>query len=127
MTTKNGIEATTKKAMTAVADRLPQLGPENISRAKENSSWANWFWTADIGHIHHDERRGVTWQVIDKGKVRCIRVWDYHYCYGSLAIQAESMRLVNLEVEIDPYAVVVSLNTKLSPDISEDSTEQEVS
>jgi hypothetical protein len=126
MMTKNEIEKTTKKAITAVADRLPELGPENITRAKENLSWANWFWTAKIGYIHHDERRGVTWQVVDKGKVRCIRVWDNHYCYGSLAIQAESMRLVNLVVEIDPYAVVVPLNSHSSRDTSEDPTEREV-
>ena len=124
--TKNEIEKTTKKAITAVADRLPELGPENITRAKENLSWANWFWTAKIGYIHHDERRGVTWQVVDKGKVRCIRVWDNHYCYGSLAIQSESMRLVNLVVEIDPYAVVAPLNSHSSRDTSEDPTEREV-
>ena len=90
----------------SVADRLPNLGAKQLALAKSKTSWAAWFWDAEVGFIHHDESVGVTWQVVDEGKVRCIRVWDDAYCYESLAMMRASMQLVDLEVELDPYAVV---------------------
>ena len=90
----------------SVADRLPNLGTKQLALAKSRTTWAAWFWDAEVGYIHHDETVGVTWQVVGKGKVRCIRVWDDAYCYEGLAMMRASMQLVDLEVELDPYVVV---------------------
>jgi hypothetical protein len=99
-------ETTMTTTNASVADRLPNLGAKQLALAKSKTSWAAWFWDAEVGFIHHDESVGVTWQVVDEGKVRCIRVWDDAYCYESLAMMRASMQLVDLEVELDPYVVV---------------------
>ena len=103
MIAKNEKTTTTNAS---VADRLPNLGTKQLALAKSKTSWAAWFWDAEVGYIHHDETVGVTWQVVGKGKVRCIRVWDDAYCYEGLAMMRASMQLVDLEVELDPYVVV---------------------
>ena len=105
---KNEIKLTEKETKT-VAERIPELSAKQKSLAalRENADWANWFWTAPVGYLHDDRDRGVTWLVAGKGRVRCIRVWDWAYCYEALAIMTASMRLVDLKVEIDPFAVVV--------------------
>ena len=89
-----------------VADRLPELSDKQIALAKSKINWAAWFWKAEVGYIHHDETAGVTWQVVDEGKVRCIRIWDDTYCYEGLAMMRASMQMVDLKVELDPYIVV---------------------
>ena len=103
---ENNEETTMTTTTASVADRLPNLGAKQLALAKIKTSWAAWFWEAEVGFIHHDESVGVTWQVVDEGKVRCIRVWDDAYCYESLAMMRASMQLVDLEVELDPYVVV---------------------
>ena len=99
-------EKTTTTTNASVADRLPVLGTKQLALAKSRTSWAAWCWEAEVGYIHHDETVGVTWQLVDEGKVRCIRVWDDAYCYEGLAMMRASMQLVDLEVELDPYVVV---------------------
>lgn len=106
MMMENNEETTMTTTTASVADRLPNLGAKQLALAKSKTSWAAWFWDAEVGFIHHDESVGVTWQVVDEGKVRCIRVWDDAYCYESLAMMRASMQLVDLEVELDPYVVV---------------------
>ena len=106
MIMENNDEKTMTTTSASVADRLPNLGAKQLALAKSKTSWAAWFWDAEVGYIHHDESVGVTWQVADEGKVRCIRVWDDAYCYESLAMMRASMQLVDLEVELDPYVVV---------------------
>ena len=104
---KNEMKSTEIETKT-VAERIPELSAKQKSLAalRENADWANWFWTAPVGYLHDDRGRGVTWLVAGEGRVRCIRVWDSAYCYEALAIMAASMRLVDLEVEVDPFAVV---------------------
>ena len=106
MIMENNEKTTMTTTSGSVAGRLPNLGAKQLALAKSKASWAAWFWDAEVGYIHHDESVGVTWQVVDEGKVRCIRVWDDAYCYESLAMMRASMQLVDLEVELDPYAVV---------------------
>ena len=106
MMMENNEEKTMTTTSAIVADRLPNLGAKQLALANSKTSWAAWFWDAEVGYIHHDESVGVTWQVADEGKVRCIRVWDDAYCYESLAMMRASMQLVDLEVELDPYVVV---------------------
>ena len=109
---ENNEETTMTTTTASVADRLPNLGAKQLALAKSKTSWAAWFWDAEVGFIHHDESVGVTWQVVDEGKVRCIRVWDDAYCYESLAMMRASMQLVDLEVELDPYVVVTPHNPR---------------
>ena len=106
MERENNEKTTMTTTSGSVAGRLPNLGAKQLALAKSKTSWAAWFWDAEVGYIHHDESVGVTWQVVDEGKVRCIRVWDDAYCYESLAMMRASMQLVDLEVELDPYVVV---------------------
>ena len=104
----------------SVADRLPDLGTKQLALAKSKTSWAAWFWDAEVGYIHHDETVGVTWQVVGKGKVRCIRVWDDAYCYEGLAMMRASMQLVDLEVELDPFVVVTPYTPRPAPESSQE-------
>ena len=104
----------------SVAARLPNLGTKQLALAKSKTSWAAWFWDAEVGYIHHDETAGVTWQVVGKGKVRCIRVWDDAYCYEGLAMMRASMQLVDLEVELDPYVVVTPYTPRPTSEASQE-------
>ena len=104
----------------SVADRLPNLGTKQLALAKSKTSWAAWFWEAEVGYIHHDETVGVTWQLVDEGKVRCIRVWDDAYCYEGLAMMRASMQLVDLEVELDPYVVVTPYTPRPTSEASQE-------
>ena len=104
----------------SVADRLPNLGTKQLALAKSKTSWAAWFWDAEVGYIHHDETAGVTWQVVGKGKVRCIRVWDDAYCYEGLAMMRTSMQLADLEVELDPYVVVTPYTPRPTSEASQE-------
>ena len=104
----------------SVADRLPNLGTKQLALAKSKTSWAAWFWDAEVGYIHHDETVGVTWQVVAKGKVRCIRVWDDAHCYEGLAMMRTSMQLVDLEVELDPYVVVTPYTPRPTSEASQE-------
>ena len=124
---KNEMKLTERETKT-VAERIPELRAKQKSLAalRENADWANWFWTAPVGYLHDDRGRGVTWLVAGKGRVRCIRVWDTAYCYEALAIMAASMRLVDLEVEVDPFAVVVPYDPGPSKGASADVGGQEV-
>ena len=118
MIAKNEKKTTTTNA--SVADRLPVLGTKQLALAKSKTSWAAWFWDAEVGYIHHDETVGVTWQVVGKGKVRCIRVWDDAYCYEGLAMMRTSMQLVDLEVELDPYVVVTPYTPRPASEASQE-------
>ena len=117
MMMENNEETTTSAS---VADRLPDLGTKQLALAKSKTSWAAWFWEAEVGYIHHDETVGVTWQLVDEGKVRCIRVWDDAYCYESLAMMRASMQLVDLEVELDPYVVVTPYTPRTVSEASQE-------
>ena len=113
---------TKTNATPSVADRLPDLGPRHLAVAKSRTDWATWFWGAEQGYIYTDESTGVTWQIVEEGKVRCIRIWDDDYCFENLAMMRATMQLVDLVVEIDPYAVVspytAQLPTEAKPETS---------
>ena len=106
MKMRNEMKTTTEERMTGVADRLPELGSEQLEQARKNMSWAAGFRQDNIGHIHHDKTCGVTWQVVRDGRVRCIRVWDDDWCYESLAMMIASLEMAKIEVELDPYVLV---------------------
>ena len=124
---RNEMKTTTEERMTGVADRLPELGSEQLEQARKNMSWAAGFRQDNIGHIHHDKTCGVTWQVVRDGRVRCIRVWDDDWCYESLAMMIASLEMAKIEVELDPHVLVIPLVPDVSsPEMSSKTSSTEV-
>lgn len=127
MKMRNEMKTTTEERMTGVADRLPELGSEQLEQARKNMSWAAGFRQDNIGHIHHDKTCGVTWQVVRDGRVRCIRVWDDDWCYESLAMMIASLEMAKIEVELDPHVLVIPLVPDVSsPEMSSKTSSTEV-
>tara|TARA_B100000427_G_scaffold84483_1_gene69121 strand:- start:5018 stop:5410 length:393 start_codon:yes stop_codon:yes gene_type:complete len=116
----------TMNEITTVTDRLPDLSRRQLAEAKSRTDWATWFWGAAKGYIYADESTGVTWQIVEEGKVRCIRIWDDDYCFENLAMMRATMEMVDLEVEIDPYAVISPFSAQPSEEATSDTSGVEV-
>jgi hypothetical protein len=127
MKMRNEMKTTTEERMKDVASRLPELGIEQLERARKNTSWANRFRHDNIGYIHDDKTCGVTWQVVRNGRVRCIRVWDDEWCYESLAMMIVTFEMADIEVEVDPHVLVTPVvPTTPSPMMQPEPLESEV-
>ncbi len=94
---------------TSVTDKLPDIDAKGQARARSKAaSWAMPFWDVPIGYIHEDDA-GVIWQVVNRGTLRCLSVWDHAYYYETLASMVLALQEVGLTVEVDPYTVILQL------------------
>ena len=94
---------------TSVTDKLPDIDAKGQAHARsKTASWAMPFWDLPIGYIHADAA-GVTWQVVNRGTVRCLTVWDDAYYYETLASMALSFQEAGITVDIDPYTMILQL------------------
>lgn len=94
---------------TSVTDKLPDIDAKGQAHARSKAaSWAMPFWDVPIGYIHEDDA-GVMWQVINRGTVRCLSVWDHAYYYEILASMALCFQEAGITVEVDPYTVILQL------------------
>ena len=94
---------------TSVTDKLPDIDAKGQAHARSKAaSWAMPFWDVPIGYIHEDDA-GVMWQVINRGTVRCLSVWDHAYYYETLASMALCFQEAGITVEVDPYTMILQL------------------
>ena len=114
MSTNNQTEIITKNESTLtlntnVGDKLPTIDAKGQAYARSKAaSWAMQFWDLPIGYIHEDDA-GVNFQVINRGTVRCLSVWDDTYYYETLALMILSFQEAGISVEIDPYTMILQL------------------
>ncbi|MCH1511650.1 MAG: hypothetical protein L7S54_03585, partial [Candidatus Thalassarchaeaceae archaeon] len=53
------------------------------------------------------EQSGVFIQRVTEETVRCVAVVDHSFCYSSLAWMRASFEAAGIEVQVDPYTVVI--------------------
>jgi len=95
---------------TTVADRLPELNEEDANNAVSHQqlSWAHGFMeNYNDGVTHFMKDVGVNLQKVTADTVRCVAVVDHPYCLSSLAMVALAFERAGIELQVDPYTVVI--------------------
>ena len=93
-----------------VADRLPSLGEAKIQRLSnhEYRQWAHGFMTKYVdGECNWFPNHGVNIQRVNEDTVRCVSVTDHSFCFDSLANMRVTFESAGIEVQLDPYTVVI--------------------
>jgi hypothetical protein len=101
---------TTVIAELVVSDRLPPLDEEEnaLGSNHHNRQFAHGFMGDQRdGEAHFFDKIGVNIQRVNKDKVRCVSVVDHPYCYRSLAFMRVTFEAAGIEVQLDPYTVVI--------------------
>ena len=94
----------------AVNYRLPNLDEETTQEMgdHEHRQWAHgWMAGHYDGQSHFFDQSGVTIQRVPEDTVRCTAIVDHPYCYSSLAWMRASFEAAGIEVQVDPYTVVI--------------------
>ena len=101
------IEQETKDA---VINRLPPL-EEDVQQEMadhEHRQWAHgWMAGHQDGQSHFFDKSGVYMQRVNEDTVRCTAIVDHPFCYASLAWMRASFEASGIEVQVDPYTVVI--------------------
>ncbi len=94
----------------AVNHRLPNLDEETVQGVgdHEHRQWVHgWMAGHHNGQGYFFEERGVFLQRVTEETVRCVAVVDHPFCYEVLARMRASFEAAGIEVQVDPYAVVI--------------------
>ena len=101
---------TTTNEMSTVADRLPPLDEEEMQWATSHHyrQYAHGF-MADHkdGQATFFHKLGVNFQRVDETMVRCVSVVDHPFCFTRLASMKVTFESAGIEVQLDPYTVVI--------------------
>jgi hypothetical protein len=93
-----------------VADRLPELEEvdANYAVSHQQLSWAHGFMDDHKdGQMFIMRDCGVHLQKVTEEAVRCIAVVDHSYCFLTLAMVTLAFERAGVEIQIDPYTVVI--------------------
>jgi hypothetical protein len=93
-----------------VADRLPGLDEVDANNAVSHQqlSWAHGFMdNHKDGQMHHIKDCGVHLQRITEEAVRCVAIVNHPYCFTTLAMVVLAFERAGVEIQIDPYTVVI--------------------
>ena len=94
----------------AVNHRLPNLDEETVQEMgdHEHRQWAHGWMAGHLdGQGYFFEQSGVFIQRVTEETVRCVAVVDHSFCYSSLAWMRASFDAAGIEVQVDPYTVVI--------------------
>ncbi len=106
-----------------VADRLPELDEVDANNAVSHQqlSWAHGFMDDHKdGQMHYIKDCGVHLQKVTEEEARCISVVDHPYCFSSLAMVVLAFERAGIELQVDPYTVVIPYEPREEGDIEED-------
>tara|TARA_B100000902_G_scaffold229276_1_gene217595 strand:+ start:111 stop:464 length:354 start_codon:yes stop_codon:yes gene_type:complete len=99
--------------MTIIAEKvneiIPELGKIDSESAVTHSSltWAHGFMDNHLdGQIYFIRSIGVTLQRVSENRARCIAVVDHPYPLTGLAMLKLTFETANIDLEIDPFAVI---------------------
>ena len=111
-----------KEEKTTVADRLPELNEEDANNAVSHQqlSWAHGFMkNYNDGVTHFMKDVGVQLQKVTEDTVRCVAVVDHPYCLSSLAMVVLAFERAGVELQVDPYTVVIPYEPREEEDTEE--------
>ena len=112
MTETTQIEQDTEDA---VNYRLPNLDEETTQEMgdHEHRQWAHgWMAGHYDGQSYFFDQSGVNIQKVTEEVVRCTAIVDHPFCYSSLAWMRASFEAAGIEVQVDPYTVVIPYTPK---------------
>ena len=93
-----------------VAERLPELDEEEVSMALSHQqlAWCHGFMNNHKdGQMFYLESCGVHLQRVNETESRCVALVDHPYCYATLAMMALSFEKAGIDLQVDPYTVVI--------------------
>jgi len=93
-----------------VTDRLPKLDEEHASMALSHQqlSWCHGFMdNHKDGQMFFVESCGIHLQRVNETASRCVAVVDHPYCYSTLAMLTISFEKAGIDLQVDPYTVVI--------------------
>jgi len=99
----------------AVNHRLPNLDEETVQEMgdHEHRQWAHgWMAGHRDGQSHFFDKSGVFIQRVTEDVVRCTAIVDHPFCYASLAWMRASFEAAGIDVQVDPYTVVIPYTPK---------------
>lgn len=98
----------TKKEL--VKGKMPHLDEEDLAwvREHERRQWAH-KWMAGLvdGQVHWFGSDGIMMQKVDEATIRIISVTDHEWCYRGVAFMRATFEAVDVEVQLDPYTVIM--------------------
>ena len=115
-------EENDNEVKTTVADRLPELNEEDANNAVSHQqlSWAHGFMdNHKDGQMHYIKDYGVHLQKVTEEEARCVAVVDHPYCLSSLAMVALAFERAGVELQVDPYTVVIPYEPREEADTEE--------
>ena len=98
-----------------VCDRLPKLEKvwDEHAKSHEMLSWAHQFMLDHkYGQVKFLNNVGVNLQKVNDSTVRCIAVVDHPDCFVGLSCLKSTFETAEIEIEIDPYALVIPYTPK---------------
>jgi len=93
-----------------VTGRLPELDEEHASMALSHQqlSWCHGFMdNHKDGQMFFVESCGIHLQRVNETASRCVAVVDHPYCYSTLAMMTLSFEKAGIDLQVDPYTVVI--------------------
>ena len=93
-----------------VAERLPELDEEEVSMALSHQqlAWCHGFMdNHKDGQMFYLESCGVHLQRVNETESRCVALVDHPYCYATLAMMTLSFEKAGIDLQVDPYTVVI--------------------
>ena len=93
-----------------VVERLPELDEEGVGIALSHQqlAWCHGFMdNHKDGQMFYMEWCGVHLQRVNETESRCVAIVDHSYCYASLAMMALSFEKAGIDLQVDPYTVVI--------------------
>ena len=103
-------------------ERLPELDEEHASMALSHQqlSWCHGFMdNHKDGQMFYLEWCGIHLQRVNEAASRCVAVVDHPYCYSSLAMMALSFEKAGIDLQVDPYTVVIPYEPRDEEEVAE--------
>ena len=106
-----------------VACRLPELDEEGVSMALSHQqlAWCHGFMdNHKDGQMFYIESCGVHLQRVNETESRCVAIVDHSYCYAALAMMALSFEKAGIDLQVDPYTVVMPYEPRDEKEVDEE-------
>ena len=99
-----------KDTRDCVNSRMPNLSEEDLAWVNEHErrQWAH-GWMAGLvdGQVHWFGSDGIMMQKVDDATIRIISVTDHEWCFRGVAFMRATFEAVDVEVQLDPYTVLM--------------------
>ena len=99
-----------KETKECINSRLPSLSEEDLEwvREHERRQWAHgWMASLIKGQVKWFGSDGILIQKVDDDTIRILSATDHEWCYRGVAYMRAAFEAVSVEVQLDPYTVLM--------------------